>query len=177
MPQPMSEGRRADSERRRQRVLRTIADALRAKEPITVSGIARKAGVDRTFFYRHQDLLAQVHAAEMTPGPGDGAASPVTWASLQADLVNAQERNNLLNARVRQLEGRLSQALGDQAWKESGLGPAADIDQLQRKINNLEQHQVELRGHLEERVAELDAARAANRELTRLLNQARSARH
>jgi hypothetical protein len=32
-----------------------------------VSGIARAASVDRTFLYRHRDLLAQVRALETAP--------------------------------------------------------------------------------------------------------------
>jgi hypothetical protein len=42
---------------------------------------------------------------------------------------------------------------------------------LQRQIVTLEQRVVELQGQLEERTEDLEAARAANRELTRSLNQ------
>lgn len=56
-------------------------------------------------------------------------------------------------------------------WRESGLGAPADIDELQRHITRLEQRNVELIALLEEREAELAAARAANRELTKALNQ------
>lgn len=54
-------------------------------------------------------------------------------------------------------------------WRSSSIG----IDQLQRRITLLEQDLVDIRGQLDERTEELDAARAANRELTRALNQAR----
>jgi hypothetical protein len=57
------------------------------------------------------------------------------------------------------------------AWQESGLGAPADIDELQRKITRLEQHNVELTSALEETRSDLDAAREANRDLTRALNQ------
>lgn len=40
-------------------------------DPINVSAIARAAGVDRTFLYRHPDLLGQVHTAEATPSRAD----------------------------------------------------------------------------------------------------------
>ncbi|MEV6077673.1 hypothetical protein AB0L80_21555 [Streptomyces sp. NPDC052069] len=66
---------------------------------------------------------------------------------------------------------RLSQALGTQAWQESGLGAPADIDELQRRITRLEQHNVELTSAVEEARSDLDAARKANRDLTRALNQ------
>lgn len=47
----------------------------------------------------------------------------------------------------------------------------ADIDELQRKITRLEQHNVELTSMLEDARSDLDAAREANRDLTRALNQ------
>ncbi|MCD9146014.1 hypothetical protein [Streptomyces albireticuli] len=50
------------------------------------------------------------------------------------------------------------------------MGAPADIDQLQRRITMLEQELADTQGQLEERTDELDAARAANRELTRALN-------
>jgi hypothetical protein len=61
--------------------------------------------------------------------------------------------------------------MGEQAWRESGLGTPADQEELQRQVSRLEQANTELSARLEERDAELEAARAANRELTRALNQ------
>ncbi|MFD0058233.1 DUF6262 family protein [Streptomyces sp. NPDC127168] len=174
MDSPMIAGRRADSARRRERVMKALKEAIRLGEPLSVSAIARRAGVDRTFFYRHRDLLAQIHAAEAAPAVGLESGAQVTRASLQADLANAQDRNVRLTARVRQLEDRLSELLGDQAWRDSGLGVTADIDELQRRITHLEQTNVDLTGQLEERTAELEAARDTNRGLTRALNQART---
>ncbi|WP_336054324.1 hypothetical protein [Streptomyces sp. CA2R101] len=52
-----------------------------------------------------------------------------------------------------------------------GLGAPADIDEQRRTITQLEQRNVDLASRLEEREVELEAARAANRELTRALNQ------
>ncbi|QJS99103.1 hypothetical protein G9272_01130 [Streptomyces asoensis] len=168
----MTDGRRADSARRRERVLKTLDVLLRSDQDITVSGLARAARVDRTYLYRHRDLLERVHAAAAAP-PEDGRIAAVSRASLRADLTNALERNRRLTVRVRQLEKRLSESLGETVWKESGLGASADIDELQRRITLLEQDLADIRGQLDERSEELDAARAANRELTRALNQAR----
>ena len=94
----------------------------------------------------------------------------MTRASLQADLANANERARRLTSRVHQLEKRLSEALGEQAWRESGLGAPIDIDQLQQQITTLEQTVVDLRLQLEERDQDLNAARNANRELITRLN-------
>jgi regulator of replication initiation timing len=168
----MTDGRRADSARRRERVLKALDVLLRSDQDITVSGLARAARVDRTYLYRHRDLLERVHAPAAAP-PEEGRIAAVSRASLRADLTNALERNKRLTVRVRQLEKRLSECLGETAWKESGLGASADIDELQRRITLLEQDLADTKGQLDERTEELDAARAANRELTRALNQAR----
>src|ERR1019366_4018599 len=149
----MMKGRQADSARRRQRV------------------IARSAGVDRTFLYRHRDLLEKIHALEASPPTTSDTTGPaVTRASLQADLLAAHERAVRLNTRVHQLEKRLSEALGEQTWRESGLGPPTDIHSLNQKITHLEQQAIDLRLRLEERDDDLTAARTANRELMAQLN-------
>ncbi|MEU4420991.1 DUF6262 family protein [Actinoplanes sp. NPDC024001] len=162
---PMVEGRRADSARRRQRVIKAITTALKEGQDHSVSAIARAAGVDRTFLYRHPDLLDQIHAAQTRSVAGDTTGASVTVASLKADLSNALGQVSRQAAHIRQLEKRLSELLGEQAWHESGLGAPSDVDQLQRRITELEQHVVDLEGQLEERGEELQAARDANREL------------
>ena len=167
----MRKGRQADSARRRQRVIATLNRAAADGTEITVAGIARAASVDRAFLYRHRDLLGKIHALEAAPPAAGGTAGPaVTCASLQADLLAAHERAVRLDARVRQLEKRLSEALGEQAWRESGLGVPADIDALSQKVTHLEQQAIDLRLQLEERDQDLAAARAANRELMAQLN-------
>jgi len=64
--------RRRDTTRRRQRVLDALDRLAAAGQEISVSAVARKAGVDRSFLYRHHDLRAQVHARSAAP-----AASPL----------------------------------------------------------------------------------------------------
>lgn len=166
----MLDGRRADSARRRQRVIKTLNEAVASGQEISVSGIARSAGVDRAFLYRHRDLLEQLHTAAAQPPGGTGTGPAVTRASLQADLAAAHERAARLAARGRQLEDRLSALLGEQAWQQSGLGAPADIDALNRKITHLEQQVTDLRLQLEERDQDLTASRAANRELMTQIN-------
>ena len=168
----MLTGRQADSARRRQRVIAALSKAAAEGSEISVSAIARAAGVDRTFLYRHRDLLGQLHALEAVPPPAPGSGPAVTRASLQADLLAAQERAARLHAHVRQLERRLSELLGDQAWHETGLGTPADIDQFRQQIVHLEQQSADLRLQLEERDQDLAAARAANRELMAQFNTA-----
>ena len=173
----MRQGRQADSARRRQRVLDTLTAAAADSTEITVSGIARAAAVDRTFLYRHRDLLEKIHALEATPPAGNAGTGPaVTRASLQADLLAAHERALRLTARIRQLEKRLSGILGEQAWHQSGLGAPADTDALQQENTRLEQQAADLRLQLSERDQDLAAARAANRDLMTQLNHATATR-
>jgi chromosome segregation ATPase len=133
--------------------------------------------VDRSFFYRpqHRDLLAQVQAAAAEPrtSTGTGTGPAVSRASLQADLANSENRAKRLADRVALLEKRLSEVLGEQVWQQSGLGTPDDVEDLKRKIINLEESNADLRLKLEEATDELDAARGTNRELMAQLNTSR----
>jgi Family of unknown function (DUF6262) len=166
----MLDGRRDDSMRRRRRVLAAIGHAAAAGDPISASAIARAAGVDRTFLYRHPDLLEKIHALQADPVTDEHTGPGVTQASLQADLLAAHERAARLDTRIRQLEQRLSQALGEHTWRESGLGAPTDIDALHQRITNLEQQVIDQQQQLDERDEDLAAARATNRELMARLN-------
>jgi chromosome segregation ATPase len=127
--------------------------------------------VDRSFLYRHRDLLEKIHTlAVEPPAPGEKTGPALTRASLQADLLAAHERTARLNTRIQHLEKRLSEALGEHVWRESGLGTPADIDALNQQITHLEQQAADLRLQLEERDEDLAAARAANRELIARIN-------
>jgi Family of unknown function (DUF6262) len=175
--QPMLDGRNADSARRRQRVLATLDRRTAEGAEISVSAIARAAGVDRSFLYRHRDLLAKIHAlAAEPPGTSERAGPAVTRASLQADLLAAHERAARLHTRVQHLERRLSDALGERAWHASGLGAPADIDALHQQITRLEQQVIDLGLQLTERDEDLAAARATNREFMARINASHSSR-
>lgn len=169
--QPMLDGRNADSARRRRRVLATLDRSTAEGAQISVSALARAAGVDRSFLYRHRDLLAKIHAlAAEPPATSERAGPTVTRASLQSDLLAAHERTARLHSRIQHLERRLSDALGERAWHDSGLGAPADIDALHQQITRLEQQVIDLGLQLAERDADLAAARATNREFMTRLN-------
>jgi hypothetical protein len=169
--QAMLDGRHADTARRRQRVSTALDRTVTEGAEISISGIARAAGVDRSFLYRHRDLLEKIHAlAAQPPATGQGTTPAVTRASLQADLLAAHERAARLHTRIQHLEKRLSDALGEHAWRESGLGAPTDVDALHQQITHLEQQTVNLRLQLTERDEDLAAARATNRELMARIN-------
>jgi len=108
------------------------------------------------------------------PAPPRAAGGPaVTWASLHAGLLAARQRAVRLQARIQQLENRLSEVLGDRAGRESGLGAPAGTGTGSQAIIHLEQQVTGQRLQLEERDEDRAAARAANRELMAQLNAAR----
>ena len=103
-------------------MIKALNTAIESGEEISISAIARNAAVDRTFLYRHPDLhaLVMTKAAEPPYSPTTGPA--VSRASLIADLAGAHNRINRLVRENAQLRDRLSEALGEQAWRESRLG-------------------------------------------------------
>ncbi|MFJ7998160.1 hypothetical protein ACIQ7D_13585 [Streptomyces sp. NPDC096310] len=165
----LAQARTDDSTRRRRRVLAALDDLTRDGQPISVSAVARLAGVHRSLIYRHGDLHAAVAAKAAQP-PNNTNGPQVSRNSLLSDLANLTERNTRLAGHVGRLEQRLSEALGQDAWRATGLGAPTDTDTLQRKIDHLEQQVAELRDQLSEREEDLQASRATNRELMTQLN-------
>ncbi|MGK4909495.1 hypothetical protein [Streptomyces albus] len=169
-PTALTQARQQDSDARRRRVLTALAQLATAGETLNISSVARAARVHRSFIHRHNDLHAAVlaHAARAADTGNDAT---VSRTSLQAELANATERSRRQAAYITELEDRLSEALGEAVWRETGLGAPADLDTLHRQITSLQQEVTELRRQLTERTEELEAARAASRELMAQLNR------
>jgi Family of unknown function (DUF6262) len=168
--QSLTAARRRDSTRRRQRVLSALDQLAADGQEISVSAVARAAGVDQSFLYRHHDLRAQIHARAATPGTSP-ASTTASRQSLLADLANLKELNQRLRRQNISLTARLSEVLGEEVFHASGIGRADDARQLRARAGELEQQLVDLRQELEERTDELHAARAANRDLMTLANR------
>lgn len=169
-PDHLTRARVADSDRRRNRVLKALDQLTAAGEEISVSSVARAAGVHRSLIHRHGDLHAAAIARACRPPPGTTAGTQVSRKSLLADVANLTARNGRLSAHISRLERRLSEALGQAAWEASGLGAPADIETLTRRTIELEQQILNLHAELVERGEDLAAARAANRELMAQIN-------
>ena len=169
--------RQAHSQRCRQRVITALHQAATTGTEISISAIARRAGVDRSFFYRHRDLHTAVLAKAAEPTTTGPTGPGPSRAGLLTDLANAHDRITRLTREHTQLRQRLSEHLGHQAWHESGLGAPDNINQLHQRITELEQHTAQLRQQLRDRDEELDAARATNRELMTQLNRPTSYTH
>jgi chromosome segregation ATPase len=171
----LAESRRRDVDRRRQRVHQSLAEMRAQAAEITISSVAARARVHRSFIHRHPDLHAVVIAAAEDPAANSSAgASVVSRRSLLADNANLRERSRRQEQHARSLEDRLSELLGTQVSQRTGLGPPPDITALKGQIQALEQENLDLRRHAEEREEELAAAREANRRLMTELNKARS---
>lgn len=162
--------RRRDSTRRRQRVLSTLDQMAAAGQEISVSAVARTAGVDRSFLYRHHDLRAQIHARATAPA-GSTASTAASKQSLLADLANLREQNQRLRRQNTDLTARLSEVLGEELFRASGIGRTDETETLRTRTGQLEQQVLDLRQELEERTDDLSAARAANRDLMTLANR------
>lgn len=162
--------RRRDTARRRLQVHNAIARLRSEGAVITVSSIARVARVHRSFIHRHTDLHAAGLAAAVAPAESAPTNVAASVASLRADLLNTRAQNSRLQQHIRTLENRLSESLGEPAFRDRGLGAADDIRSLQQALAGSQQQVLGLRRQLEERTDELAAARAANRELMTQLN-------
>lgn len=172
---PLVQSRRRDVEQRRGRV-ETALQAMRAEAAeITISAVAARAGVHRSFIHRHSDLRAAVLAAADEPAAGvHSSSTTVSRKSLQADNANLRDRNNRLAIRVRDLEDRLGEVLGAEVFERSGLGAATGTRQLELALERREQEILDLKQAMEEREEELDAVREANRNMMKDFNKSSS---
>lgn len=167
----LAQARRRDVDQRRRRVSEAIAEMRAQAAEISISSVAARARVHRSFIHRHPDLRAAVIAAAEDPATtGPAGAGAVSRRSLLADNANLRERNRRLEDHARGLEQRLSELLGTQISQRTGLGPPADIAALREQADHLSQQILDLRRALEEREEELAAARDANRKLMAQLN-------
>jgi chromosome segregation ATPase len=169
--QALAEARRRDVDHRRQRVRQAIAEMSGQASQITISSVAARARVHRSFIHRHPDLRAAVIAAAEDPATSSlSGAGAVSRRSLLADNANLRERNRRLEHHARGLEQRLSELLGTQISQRTGLGAPDDEAALREQADSLRQQILDLRKTLEERGEELAAAREANRRLMAELN-------
>jgi regulator of replication initiation timing len=156
-------------------VLNALDRLVAAGDEINVAAVARAAGVDRSFLYRHHDLRAQIltRAAQSQPDASMPRTTQVSRRSLLADLSNLRAQNERLRRQVNKLARRLSDVLGEEVFRASGLGGSTvdETEKLRRSVAELEQTVLDLRQGLQERTEELEAARTTNRDLMAELNR------
>jgi len=104
---------------RRGAVTAAIGKLDKAAQPVTVSGVAAFAGVDRSYIYSQPDLLAEIRRRRTT-APATlatrGTAERATVASLQARLASAHDEIARLKTENQAIRERLAIALGE-AWE------------------------------------------------------------
>jgi len=167
---PLAAARHRDVERRRARVHKAITDMHSDGSEITISAAAARAGVHRSFIHRHDDLRAAVltAAAETIDNPSPAATTTISHRSVLAENANLHASNGRLSQRIRDLEDRLSEVLGKQAFERSGLGAPSPTAALQ---DDLERHK-QLLLDRDNRIAELEEDLAASHEANRgLMNE------
>ncbi|MGP3684572.1 DUF6262 family protein [Streptomyces sp. IBSNAI002] len=166
----LTDARHQDSQRRRTKVLAALDQLAASGADISVSAVSRAAGVHRSLIYRHPDLHAAVTTRAAEPQINTTTGPTASKQSLLADIANLTDRVRRQDTHIRHLEQRLAETLGEQVWQRAGLGGPPDHDALQKRISHLEQHTTELQQQLADRDDDLDAARAANRQLIASLN-------
>jgi predicted RNase H-like nuclease (RuvC/YqgF family) len=169
-PSPLTAARRRDVAARRARVARALA-AMRAEGiQITISSVAARARVHRSFIHRHLDLRADVYAAADQPSVA-GTATTTTRQSLEADNLNLRATVRRQTQHIADLEARLSELLGEQAYSRTGLGAPRNHAALEEQNHTLQNEIQELQAKLQDQEEELGAAREANRQLIGQLNK------
>ena len=157
-PSVLTLARRRDVNARRTRVAQAL-DAMRTEgSEITISSVAARARVHRSFIHRHLDLRANVYAAADEP-PATGTASSATRQSLEADNLNLRAIVRRQTQHIADVEARLSKILGEQAYSRTGLGAPRNHAALEEQNHTLQNEIQELQVKLQDQEEELGAAR------------------
>ncbi len=169
---PLARARRRDVDRRRQRVHQAMAEMHVDGSEITISAVAARARVHRSFVHRHPELHAGVlkAATEATTSPSP-AATAISHRSVLAENANLHEQNRRLARQISDLEERLSELLGQQAFDRSGLGAPASTAAVHAELDAQRQTILDIKRALEERGEELAAVRETNHRLMNQLNR------
>lgn len=169
----LARGRANDRDRRYRRVLAVITEATTTRRLASIAGLARAAGVHRSYLYRHPELLELIQRAQGLPLMPTGtvrrcprrccARSSPTLAT-----VPPASRPPSDNCKP-----------GSPAPWANRSGPAAGSDppdplaEAQSQLESIRQELLDTRSTLAERDEELEAARATNRQLMATLNASR----
>jgi uncharacterized protein DUF6262 len=107
----------------RERAEQAIHAAARSHDRPTIVGIAKAAGVSRSWLYTQTDLIdAVTRLQQRAPAPTRTGRQPATVESLQRRLDTALERNRQLRSDVAELTRRLEAAHGE-IRRLRALGP------------------------------------------------------
>jgi Family of unknown function (DUF6262) len=175
----LREARRRDSDRKRDRVFRTVDAMKRDSTPINFAAVARTAKVSQWLVYadgvrQYIETARTAQAAEPAKAKRPGRSA--SEASLRTDLELAKQDNRRLRAEVGRLTKALREQLGARLEAESteSLRRRIRIDELTESNNRYRSETVrlatelnEVRGQLQIMEDDLAGARASIRRLIR----------
>ena len=110
----LAEATRRRAEQARARAEHALATAGRTGSPVTVAGLAKTAGVSRSWLYTQPDLTAAIRQLQQRhPAPERTGPQPATVTSLRHRLDIALARIKQLRADNADLTRRLETAHGE----------------------------------------------------------------
>jgi hypothetical protein len=118
-PDPLAEAAAQRHELTRARAMQALRELDRAGTPVTFAGIAKAAGISRSWLYTQPDISSEIRKLRgRTDGAGSAGAIPAgqraSDTSLRARLATALDRNRQLADENARLRRQLAHALGDQ---------------------------------------------------------------
>jgi hypothetical protein len=118
-PDPLSQAAARRRELTRAKAVQALRELDRAGTPVTFAGVAREAGISRSWLYSQPDISGQIRRLRQeTNAAGSAGGIPAgqraTDASLRARLASALDRNKQLTDENARLRRQLARALGDQ---------------------------------------------------------------
>jgi hypothetical protein len=125
---PLAEAAARRHELTRSRAVQALRELDRSGVPVTFAGVAKAAGISRSWLYAQPDISGQIRRLREQTADAAGSAGGIpsaqrpTDASLRARLTAALDRNKQLaddNARLRR---QLAHALGEQRSSRTRTG-------------------------------------------------------
>jgi hypothetical protein len=90
-----------------------LTQLIAARQPLTVAGLARVAGVSRSWLYTQPDLLEQLQQRSSDQSTHSTTLTRASDASLQRRLELAHQRITQQTEEIRKLRDQLARAHGD----------------------------------------------------------------
>ena len=127
-PDPLSEAAARRHELTRSRAVQALRELDRAGVPVTFAGVAKAAGISRSWLYTQPDISSQIRRLRKETANAAGSAGGIpaaqraTNASLGARLAAALDRNKQLADENARLRRQLAHALGGQRSAQPRTG-------------------------------------------------------
>jgi spore germination protein YaaH len=101
------------TEQARTRAEQALTQLIAARQPLTVAGLARVAGVSRSWLYTQPDLLEQLQQRSADKTTHSTTITRASDSSLQRRLELAYQRIAQQTEEIRKLRDQLARAHGD----------------------------------------------------------------